>query len=158
MANRDPGKARTFQRTPPQPPRRSCQDPQCWGQKIIHSGVRLVITKHLCCGGPALDPETGRPQTWLPTLRTQPNKASPDLLRASPDLERVSLGLPRPHCLFGLHSCRPLGAVLQPSALSAPRGPCVYLLRGLVCAVLFALKTFPDTLPDQLLLVFQDSA
>lgn len=114
MANRDLGKARTFHRIPPQPPSRSRQDPQCSGQKIIHSGVRLIITKHLCCAGPALDPETGRPQTWLPLLRTQLNKASPDLLKASPDLERVSLGLSRPHCLFGLQSCRPLGAVLQP--------------------------------------------
>ena len=33
----------------------------------------------------------------------------------------------------------------------------IYLLGGLVCAVLSALKTFPDSLSDQFLLVSQNS-
>ena len=67
----------------------------------------------MLCGRPGLDPETWRPQTWLPLLGTQLNKLSLDLLRASPGLLRVSLGPSRPHCLFSFPSWCSSGA-MQP--------------------------------------------
>ena len=108
------------------------------------------------CGRPGLDPETGRPQTWLPLLGTQLNKVSLDFLRASPDLVRVSLGPSGPHCLFSFHSWCPSGNVLQPLC-TACSSRLVRFTSSEVCAVLSALKTFPDSLSDQFLLVSQNS-